>query len=130
LETRFKTMDEYFQTVPSDVRDILEKIRQTICKAAPGANETISYQMPAFKLNGKILVYFAAWKNHIGFYALPSGNAAFQKELSDYKMAKGSIQFPLDKPIPLDLIAKIVKYRAAENLNKKKTQVKKSTSDK
>jgi uncharacterized protein YdhG (YjbR/CyaY superfamily) len=86
--------------------------------------------MPAFKLNGKILVYFTAWKNHIGFYALPSGNAAFQKELSTYKIAKGSIQFPLDKPMPFDLIEKIVKYRAAENLTKKKTPTKKSSADK
>ena len=127
MEDKFKTMDEYLQTVPPDVRDILEKIRQTIRKAAPGAVESISYQMPAFKLNGKILVYFAAWKNHIGFYALPSGNAAFEKELSAYKMAKGSIQFPLDKPIPFDLIEKMVKFRAAENLNKKKTPAKNSS---
>jgi uncharacterized protein YdhG (YjbR/CyaY superfamily) len=86
--------------------------------------------MPAFKLNGKILVYFAAWKNHIGFYALPSGNAAFQKELAAYKMAKGSIQFPLDKPMPIDLIEKMVKFRAAENVAKKKAPAKKSASNK
>ncbi len=90
-------------------------MRQVIKKAAPEAVEAISYQMPTFKLNGRYLVYFAAWKNHIGFYPLPSGNEALEKELSSYKQGKGSVQFPIDKPIPYDLIKKIVKCRMKEN---------------
>jgi uncharacterized protein YdhG (YjbR/CyaY superfamily) len=120
MKAEDKTIDDYIKTFPADVQNILEKIRQTIRKAAPAAVETISYQMPAFKLNGKNLVYFAAWKNHIGFYPMPSGAAAFQKELAPYKAAKGSVQFPLDKPIPLDLVEKIVAFRVEENQMKKK----------
>jgi uncharacterized protein YdhG (YjbR/CyaY superfamily) len=121
-KTKFTTMDEYVATLPKNVQGILEKIRQTIRKAAPGAVETISYQIPTFKLNGKNLVHFAAWKNHIGFYATPSGNAAFKKEISHYKVAKGSIQFPLEEPIPYDLVAKIVLFRVTESQVKKKTK--------
>lgn len=109
-----KTVDEYIKTFPKETRAILEKLRATIQDAVPDASEVISYQMPTFKLNGKALVHFAAWKNHIGFYATPSGNTAFQKELSAYKGAKGSVQFPLNKPIPFDLIKKIAKYRMKE----------------
>jgi len=116
---RYTNIDEYIKTFPEDARIILEKIRQTIRKEAPGAVETISYQMPAFKLNGRVLVYFAGWKNHIGFYPTPSGTAAFEKELSQYEAAKGSVKFPIDKPIPFDLIGKIVKYRVKENARKK-----------
>lgn len=97
----FRTIDEYTKTFPEDVQIILEKIRQTIREAAPEAVEAISYGIPTFKLNGRYLVYFAAWKNHIGFYPMPSGAKAFKKELSVYKQGKGSIQFPLDKPIPM-----------------------------
>ena len=111
---RFETIDQYIKTFPKDVQEILEKIRKTIHEAAPEANETISYQMPAFKLNGKNLVYFAAWKNHIGFYATPGGNKAFKKELSPYQGAKGSVQFPLDQPMPYDLIKQIAIFRAEE----------------
>jgi uncharacterized protein YdhG (YjbR/CyaY superfamily) len=118
-EKQFKTIEEYIKTFPKDVQSILEKIRETIREAAPGAVETISYQMPAFKLNGRNLVYFAAWKNHIGFYPAPSGMEAFDKELSRYQRAKGSVQFPLEKPIPFDLISRIVKYRVKENLARK-----------
>ena len=100
---QFKTMDEYIKTFPEDVQTILEKMRQTIGEAAPEAVEAISYQMPTFKLNGN-LVHFAAFKHHIGFYPTPSGIEAFKKELSPYKGAKGSVQFPIDKPIPLDLV--------------------------
>jgi uncharacterized protein YdhG (YjbR/CyaY superfamily) len=107
-------VDEYIAKFPKDVQAVLQKIRQTIHEAAPEASETISYQMPAFKLNGKNLVYFAAWKKHIGFYATPSGNEAFKKELARYKGAKGSVQFPLDEPMPFDLIKKIVKFRIQE----------------
>ena len=109
-------MDEYISTFPKNVRDILEKIRQTIKKSAPETEETISYQMPTFKLNGKNLVYFAAFKNHIGFYPIPSGIEAFKKELSPYKQGKGSVQFPIEKPIPYDLVKKIVIFRVKENL--------------
>ncbi|MCZ7381790.1 MAG: DUF1801 domain-containing protein [Candidatus Methanoperedens sp.] len=119
-KNQFKTMDEYIKTFPKDVQSILEKMRQTIRKAAPEAVEVISYQMPTFKLNGKNLVHFAAFKNHIGFYPIPSGIEAFKKELSSYKQGKGSVQFPMDKPIPYDLVKKIVNYRVKENLEKTK----------
>ena len=112
---QFNTIDEYIQIFPSDIQIILEKIRKTVHEAAPDASESISYGMPAFKLNSKPLVYFAAFKKHIGFYALPSGNKAFEKEISKYKSGKGSIQFPLDEPIPYDLINKIVIFRVKEN---------------
>ena len=115
---QFKTMDEYIKTFPKDVQNILEKMRQTIREAAPEVVEAISYQMPTFKLNGKNLVHFAAFKNHIGFYPIPSGIEAFKKELSSYKQGKGSVQFPIEKPIPYDLVKKFVKYRVKENLEK------------
>ena len=115
-----QTIDDYIQSFPSDIQKILQKVRNTIRKAAPGAVEVISYQMPTFKLNGKNLVHFAAWKSHIGFYATPSGNAAFKKELSKYKGAKGSVQFPITEPIPYDLIEKIVVFRVKESVGKKK----------
>jgi uncharacterized protein YdhG (YjbR/CyaY superfamily) len=117
---KFTTMDAYIASVPKAIQDILEKIRQTVRKAAPGAVEAISYQIPTFKLNGKNLVHFAAWKDHIGFYATPSGNAAFKKELAHYKVAKGSIQFPLEEPIPYDLVTKMVLFRVKETQVKKK----------
>ena len=108
-----KSIDEYIEAFPKEIRSILQQIRETIKKAAPEADETISYNMPAFKMK-KVLVYFAAFKNHIGFYALPSGNNAFQKELLKYKTGKGSIQFPLTEKIPFDLIKKIVEFRVKE----------------
>ena len=114
----FKTIDEYIRTFPKDVQTILEKMRKTIREAAPGAVETISYQMPTFKLNGRGLVYFAAFKNHIGFYPIPSGVEAFEKELSPYKHGKGSVQFPIDQPVPYDLVRRIVTFRVNENLGK------------
>jgi uncharacterized protein YdhG (YjbR/CyaY superfamily) len=113
---RFETIDEYIQTFPKDTQKILEQVRQTIKEAAPDAEEAISYQIPTFKLNGN-LVHFAAFKNHIGFYPAPSGQKAFEKELSAYKSGKGSIQFPIHKPMPLALIKKIVKYRVKESNN-------------
>jgi uncharacterized protein YdhG (YjbR/CyaY superfamily) len=119
-KAKFTTIDAYVATFPKEVQGILEKIRQTIRKAAPGAVEAISYQIPTFKLNGKNLVHFAAWKDHIGFYATPSGNAAFKKELSHYKVAKGSIQFPLEQPIPYDLVTKMVLFRMKETQVQKK----------
>ena len=114
------TIDEYIALFPSDVKTILEKTRQTIKKAAPTAEETISYQMPTFKLNSKNLVYFAAFKHHLGFYPVPSGITAFKKELSVYKQGKGSVQFPLDQPIPYDLVTKIVRFRVKETLSQTK----------
>ncbi|MGH9977451.1 MAG: iron chaperone [Nitrososphaeraceae archaeon] len=115
---QFKTIDEYVETFPKDVQSILEKIRQTIRKAAPGAVEVISYQIPTFKLNDKNLVHFAALKNHVGFYPTPSGIEAFKKVLSQYKGAKGSVQFPIGKPIPYDLLEKIVIFRTKEILKR------------
>jgi uncharacterized protein YdhG (YjbR/CyaY superfamily) len=117
---QFKTLDEYIETFPKDVQVVLERMRQTIREAAPEAVEAISYQMPTFKLNGN-LVYFAAFKNHIGFYPTSSGIEAFKKELSPYVGGKGSVRFPLDKPVPFDLVKKIVMFRVKENLKKKKT---------
>ncbi len=116
---KITTIDEYIKTFPKEIQANLEKMRQTIRKAAPEAEEAISYRMPAFKLNG-YLVFFAAFKHHIGFYPTPSAILKFKKELSPYKFAKGSIQFPLDKPIPFNLVKKIVAFRVAENLKKKR----------
>ena len=115
-------MDEYISGFPEDKQELLQQIQATIKKAAPQAEEVISYGMPAFKQNG-MLVWFAAFKNHIGFYPAPRGIEAFKKELSAYKGAKGSVQFPLDKPLPFSLISKIVKFRMKEN--KKKALAKK-----
>jgi uncharacterized protein YdhG (YjbR/CyaY superfamily) len=112
-----KTIDDYIAGFPGDVQAILQQIRQTIRQAAPDAQEKISYQMPAFTLKGN-LVYFGAFKNHIGFYPIPSGIEAFKEELSVYEQGKGSVQFPLDKPIPYDLISRIVEFRVKENLAK------------
>ena len=121
METEQKppqTIDDYIARYPEDVHAILQQIRQTIHEAAPEATEAISYQMPTFKLHGN-LVHFAAFKNHIGFYPVPSGIKVFQDELSAYVQGKGSVQFPIDKPMPLDLISKIVVFRVKENLEKK-----------
>lgn len=112
-----KTIDEYIAGFPPEVQAILEKIRLTIRKAAPDAAETIKYRMPTFTLNGN-LVHFAAFKKHIGFYPAPRGIEKFRQELSVYEGAKGSVQFPLDKPMPYGLISRIVKFRRKENLDK------------
>ncbi len=116
-QTPPKNIDEYIAGFPNDVREILRKIRMTIGKAAPDAEETIKYQMPTFTLEGN-LVHFAAFKKHIGFYPVPTGIEKFKKELSVYEGGKGSVQFPLDKPVPFDLISKIVKFRVKENLER------------
>ena len=115
-----KDYDEYIKCFSTDTQTLLNQMRQTIRQAAPDAEETISYGMPAFKSNGKPLVYFAGYKNHIGFYATPTGHKEFEKELSKYKQGKGSVQFPIDEPLPLELIARIVKFRVKENLAKSK----------
>jgi uncharacterized protein YdhG (YjbR/CyaY superfamily) len=117
ISSKPSTIDEYIASFPGDIQEILEKIRQTIRAAAPGAEEAFSYQMPTFKLEGN-LVHFAAFKNHIGFYPTPSGIEEFEAQLAAYKGAKGSVQFPLNQPIPYDLIAKIVAFRMRENLQK------------
>lgn len=111
----FGSIDEYIATFPKEIQKILKQLRATIHSAAPDAEEKISYQMPTFFLKGN-LVHFAAYKNHIGFYPTPGGIRAFQKELSVYQGAKGSVQFPINKPLPLKLIRKIVKFRVAQNL--------------
>ena len=111
----FGSIDEYIATFPEEIQKILEELRATIKAAAPDAEEKISYQMPTFALKGN-LVHFAAWKNHIGFYPTSTGTQAFKNELSIYEGAKGSVKFPIDKPLPLDLISKIVRFRVAENL--------------
>ena len=116
-QTAPKNIDEYIAGFPPDVQEILEKIRMTIREAAPDAEETIKYQMPTFTLKGN-LVHFAAFKKHIGFYPAPTGIGRFKNELSVYEGAKGSVRFPLDKPIPYDLISKIVKFRVKENLER------------
>lgn len=116
-QTAPQTIDEYIAGFPPDVQEILQKIRATIREAAPGAQETIKYRMPTFTLNGN-LVHFAAFKKHIGFYPIPTGIKKFAKELSAYKTSKGAVQFPLDQPIPYDLIRRIVEFRVEENLRK------------
>jgi uncharacterized protein YdhG (YjbR/CyaY superfamily) len=118
-----KTMGEYIAGFPMDIQAMLEELRATIGKAAPEAKETINYQIPTFTMHGN-LVHFAAYKNHIGFYPAPSGIEAFKKELSVFEGAKGSVQFPIDKPLPLKLIAKIVKFRVKENVERGKAKVK------
>ena len=124
MKTKITGVNEYIKGFPKEVQDRLELIRISIMHAAPDAEESISYGMPAYKLGGRALVYFCAFKQHIGFYALPSGHAQFASELSNYKQGKGSVQFPLDKPLPLKLIIKIVKFRSRENLEKVKTKKK------
>jgi len=119
-KSQFKTIDEYIARFPKDVRDVLEELRRVIRESAPKAEETISYGIPTFDLNGRHLVHFAAYKNHVGFYPTPSAIEAFKKELSAFRTSKGTVQFPLDKPIPFDLVKKIVKFRVKENESKRK----------
>jgi uncharacterized protein YdhG (YjbR/CyaY superfamily) len=120
----FTSIDEYIAAFPKEIQKILEEVRATINAVAPDAEEKISYQMPTFTLKGN-LVHFAAFKNHIGFYPTPTGIDKFKKELSVYEGAKGSVQFALEKPIPYDLISKIVKFRVKENLARAETKAKK-----
>ncbi len=115
-----EAIDKYIDQFPPDTGAILKKIRSLIKNAVPDAEEGIAYGMPAYKVNRKPLVYFAGYKNHIGFYATPSGHSEFEKELSKYPQGKGSVQFPLKQKIPYDLIARIVKFRYGENMAKTK----------
>jgi uncharacterized protein YdhG (YjbR/CyaY superfamily) len=119
----FKSIDEYILQFSPDIQEILNRLRKVIKEAAPGAEEKISYQMPAFVLHGN-LVYFAVCKKHIGFYPTPSGINAFKNELSEYKGAKGSVQFPIEKPMPFELISEIVKFRVAENTKRAESKLK------
>jgi len=116
------SIDDYVAAQPKAVQTILKKIRAAIRKAAPGADETISYQIPAFTLEGRYLVYVAAFKNHIGLYPAPAGDAAFRKEVSAYRSGKASVRLPLDEPIPFDLIGKLVTLRAKENKAREKAK--------
>jgi uncharacterized protein YdhG (YjbR/CyaY superfamily) len=113
----FTSVEEYINTFPDEIKTLLEQLRQIIIKAAPQAEESISYNIPAYKLNG-VLVYFAGYKKHIGFYPTNSGITAFSAELSAYKTSKGAVQFPLDKPLPVKLITRIVQFRVKENKEK------------
>lgn len=121
--SKYQTIDDYITQFPTNIQEILLKIRKVIKDSAPDATEKISYQMPTFYLNGN-LVHFAVCKKHIGFYPTPSGINPFVDELSAYKCTKGAIQFPLDQPIPYDLISKIVKFRVEESLTKAKNKKK------
>ena len=127
--TKPTNINGYIAAFPKDIQKMLQQIRGTIKKAAPGAEETISYGIPAFNLNGHYLIYFAGYKKHIGVYPVPNGNTELDKEFALYKTSgKGTIQFPLDKPLPLDLITKIVQFnnqRNTEKTTKKKTSTKK-----
>ena len=114
-----KEITDYIESFPENVREQLHQLRSAILESAPEAEESISYKMPAYKISGRPLVYFAAFKNHIGIYATPTGNKEFEKLLSPYKQGKGSVQFPIDKPLPIDLIKKIVAFRVKENLERK-----------
>lgn len=113
-------VDIYIDQFPSNVREKLSDIRNVIKQNAPEANESFAYGMPAYKLNGRPLVYFAGFKNHIGFYATPTGHEEFKNELAGYKQGKGSVQFPIDEPMPLDLVKRIVQFRVKENMSKGK----------
>jgi uncharacterized protein YdhG (YjbR/CyaY superfamily) len=122
----FHTIDEYIATFPEDIQGILQSLRATIRAAAPDSEERISYQMPTFALKGN-LVHFAALKHHIGFYPTPSGIEAFAEELSQYRSTKGAVNFPIDQPLPLDVISKVVKFRVAENLERAAAKAAKKT---
>jgi uncharacterized protein YdhG (YjbR/CyaY superfamily) len=116
--TAITTVDEYIASFPASTQKLLKQVRKTIKAAAPKAEESMSYGMPAYKYMGKPLVYFGGFEKHIGFYATPTGHEAFVKELSNYKQGKGSVQFPIDEKMPLDLIERIVKFRLKETEGK------------
>jgi uncharacterized protein YdhG (YjbR/CyaY superfamily) len=119
--TKFKTVDEYISAFPASTKKILQEVRKTVHAAAPQAEDVISYNMPASKFKG-VLVYYAAYEKHIGFYPTASGIEVFKNQLGDYKFSRGAIQFPIDQPMPLDLIIKIVKFRVEEVQEKEKTK--------
>ena len=118
MKNKISSIDEYIDTFPEDIQKILKQVRRTIKTVAPEAGEKISYGIPTFTLNGKYLIYFAGWKNHISIYPIPIGDEAFNKEISQYVAGKGTLKFPIDKPMPLKLISKIVKLKVAEALTR------------
>ncbi|MDB5191311.1 MAG: hypothetical protein JWQ96_874 [Segetibacter sp.] len=118
ITTKPTDINEYIASFPKNVQEVMQQVRETIKKAAPGAEEGIGYAIPVFKLNKTYVVYFAGYKNHIGLYPAPTGMEAFKQDFVGYKTGKGSVQFPLDKPMPLDLIMKIVKFRVKEAMEK------------
>jgi uncharacterized protein YdhG (YjbR/CyaY superfamily) len=118
----FTSVDEYMASLPEETRKVLKRVRAAIKAAAPGARQKISYQIGAFELNGKNLVAFAGWKNHVSIYPIPSGSAAFNRQIAQYADGKGTLKFPLDKPLPLKLISQVVKYRISDNLKNTETK--------
>jgi uncharacterized protein YdhG (YjbR/CyaY superfamily) len=122
IKKGFTSINEYIATFPPDVQTVLEELRATIHAAAPDAIETISYNIPTFTLNGTYLIYFAGWKKHVSIYPIPVGVEAFNKEIAKYADGKGTVKFPLDKPMPFKLITRMVKYRIADNLKKTETK--------
>ena len=114
-KVKFDSIDQYIAAFPEETQKLLEELRSTIKAAAPAVVEKITYQMPTFDLNGRHLVYFSAWKHHIGLYPVPAGDKTFQREISQYKSAKSALNFPIDKPLPVKLIRQFVKFRIAEN---------------
>ena len=121
---KFTSINEYVSTLPENAQKAMSEIIATIKAKVPNAEEHISYNMPAFKVNGEYFVHFSAWKNHIGMYPIPAGNEAFQKQIEPYRSAKSSLNFPLDKPMPIKLIEKVIKFRIAENLQDAKVKSK------
>lgn len=119
---QFETMDEYIRSFPEPVRTTLEKVRKTVRDVAPEATEAISYQIPTFKINGKYLVYFAAWKQHIAMYPIPLGTEAFQNEIAPHRTGKGTLRFPMDRPIPWALVKRLVKFHMREREEKQPTR--------
>ena len=117
-KNRFTSIDEYIASFPAETQKILEEIRATIKATAPDAKEKISYQIPTFELNGRNLVHFAGWKKHVSLYPIPAGDEAFEKEIAQYVAGKGTLKFPLDEPVPLELIGEVVKFSVAGNLEK------------
>lgn len=118
MKSKINSIDEYIDTFPEDIQTILKQVRKTIKAAAPEAGERISYGIPTFTLNDKYLIYFAGWKHHISIYPIPIGDDAFNQEIAPYVSGKGTLKFPIDKPIPLKLITKIVKLKVAESLSR------------
>ena len=121
---KFTSINEYISTLPENAQKAMGEIIAAIKDVVPDAEEHISYNMPAFKVNGEYFIHFLAWKNHIGMYPIPAGNEAFQKEIESYRSAKSSLNFPLDKPMPIKLIEKVIKFRIAENLQDAKVKSK------
>lgn len=115
MKNKINSLDEYIEAFPEDVQTLLQQVRRTIKASAPKAGEKISYGIPTFTLNGKYLIYFAGWKHHISIYPIPVGDEAFNQEVAPYVSGKGTLRFPIGKPLPLKLIAKIVKLKIAEN---------------